>query len=122
VILWIDAQLSSALARWIRETFGAVLAWDSGYSASKTRGLARLDALAGQKGVPLVHVVADTHTVASGLLWYRNPRQVLDAARTGASTLSTSAPLPAELAEVLQRPKFAQHLARANVTPHTFFV
>jgi putative PIN family toxin of toxin-antitoxin system len=44
---------------------------------------------------------------------------VLDAARTGAITLSTSAALLAELAEVLQRPKFAQRLARANVTPHT---
>jgi putative PIN family toxin of toxin-antitoxin system len=66
-----------------------------------------------------VHVVADTNTVVSGLLWYGNPRQVLDAARTGVITLSTSASLLAELAEVLQRPKFAQRLARANVTPHT---
>jgi putative PIN family toxin of toxin-antitoxin system len=32
-------------------------------------------------------------------------------------TLSTSGPLLAELAEVLQRPKFAQRLAQANVTP-----
>ena len=68
---------------------------------------------------PPVHVVADTNTVVSGLLWYGNPRQVLDAARTGVITLSTSASLLAELAEVLQRPKFAQRLARANVTPYT---
>ena len=66
-----------------------------------------------------MHVVADTNTVVSGLLWYGNPRQVLDAARTGVITLSISAPLLAELAEVLQRPKFAQRLVRANVTPHT---
>jgi putative PIN family toxin of toxin-antitoxin system len=66
-----------------------------------------------------VHVVADTNTVVSGLLWYGNPRQALDAAPTGAITLSTSASLLAELAEVLQRPKFAQRLARANLTPHT---
>jgi uncharacterized protein len=33
--------------------------------------------------------------------------------------LSTSAPFLTELAEVLQRPKFAQRLARANVTSHT---
>jgi uncharacterized protein len=65
-----------------------------------------------------VHVVTDTNTVVSGLLWYGPPRQVLDAARTGMLTLSTSAPLLAELAEVLQRPKFAQRLAQANVTPH----
>jgi putative PIN family toxin of toxin-antitoxin system len=66
-----------------------------------------------------VHVVADTNTVISELLWHGNPRQVLDAARTGAITLSTSAALLVELAEVLQRPKFAQRLARGNVTPHT---
>ena len=66
-----------------------------------------------------MHVVADTNTIVSGLLWYGNPRQVLDAARTGVITLATSAPLLAELAEVLQRPKFAQRLARANVTSRT---
>lgn len=66
-----------------------------------------------------MHVVADTNTVISGLLWYGPPRQVLDAARTGTIALSTSASLLAELVEVLQRPKFAQRLARANITPHT---
>jgi len=66
-----------------------------------------------------VHVVADTNTVISGLLWHGPPRQVLDAARTGTLALSTSAALLAELAEVLQRPKFAERLARANVTPYT---
>jgi putative PIN family toxin of toxin-antitoxin system len=44
---------------------------------------------------------------------------VLDAVRAGTITLSTSAPLLAELTEVLQRPKFAQRLAHAHVTPHT---
>ena len=72
-----------------------------------------------RKGVPPVHVVADTNTVVSGLLWYGNPRQVLDTARTGVIMLSTSAPLLAALGEVLQRRKFAQRLAHANVTPHT---
>lgn len=66
-----------------------------------------------------MHVVADTNTIVSGLLWYGNPRQVLAAARTGVITLATSAPLLAELADVLQRPKFAQRLARANATAHT---
>ena len=65
-----------------------------------------------------MHVVADTNTVISGLLWHGPPRQVLDAARTGTLALSTSAALLAELAEVLQRPKFAERLARANVTPY----
>jgi putative PIN family toxin of toxin-antitoxin system len=47
---------------------------------------------------------------------------VLDAARTGTIALFTSASLLAELAEVLQRPTFAQRLARANVPPHTLVV
>lgn len=66
-----------------------------------------------------MHVVADTNTIVSGLLWYGNPRQVLDAARTGVVTLATSATLLAELADVLQRPKFAQRLARAHITAST---
>ena len=66
-----------------------------------------------------MHVVADTNTIVSGLLWYGNPRQVLDAARTGVVTLATSATLLAELADVLQRPKFAQRLARACVPAST---
>jgi uncharacterized protein len=72
-----------------------------------------------RKSVLPVHMVADTNTIVSGLLWHGSPRQVLDAARTGLNALSTSAPLLAELAEVLQHPKFAQRLARASVTPHT---
>jgi hypothetical protein len=72
-----------------------------------------------RKGARPVHVVADTNTIVSRLLWYGNPRRVLDAARTGAIPLSTSASLLAELAEVLQRPRLAQRLVQANVTPHT---
>jgi predicted nucleic acid-binding protein len=48
-----------------------------------------------------VHVVADTKTVVSGPLWHGPPRKVLDAVRTGTITLSASAFLLAELAEVL---------------------
>ena len=66
-----------------------------------------------------MRVVADTNTVVSGLLWRGNPRQVLDAARDGTLQLYTSATLLAELDEVLQRPKFAQRLALAEVTPRT---
>jgi len=64
-------------------------------------------------------VVADTNTVVSGLLWHGPPRQVLDAARAGTLQLYTTAVLLAELDEVLQRPKFAQHLTLAGVTTHT---
>lgn len=66
-----------------------------------------------------MRVVADTSTVVSGLLWHGNPWQVLEAARGGILQLYTSAALLAEIAEVLQRPKFAQRLSAANVASHT---
>jgi putative PIN family toxin of toxin-antitoxin system len=44
---------------------------------------------------------------------------VLDAARSGTLQLYTTAALLAELDEVLQRPKFAQRLLLADVTPQT---
>jgi uncharacterized protein len=69
-----------------------------------------------------VRVVADTNTVVSGLLWRGAPRQVLDAARAGILELYTSAVLLAELVDVLQRPKFAQRLTLAEVTPQTLVV
>ncbi|HKP87968.1 MAG TPA: putative toxin-antitoxin system toxin component, PIN family [Blastocatellia bacterium] len=64
-----------------------------------------------------MRVVADTNVVVSGLLWQGAPRQVLDAGRTGAIDLFTSAVLLAELEEVLEREKFAERLARVNVGP-----
>lgn len=64
-----------------------------------------------------MRVVADTNTVVSGLLWHGAPRQVLDVARAGTLELYTSALLLAELADVLQGPKFAQRLTLVDVTP-----
>ena len=43
-----------------------------------------------------MRVVADTNTIVSGLLWHGPPRRVLDAARSGALHLYTSATLLAE--------------------------
>jgi putative PIN family toxin of toxin-antitoxin system len=63
-----------------------------------------------------VRVVADTNTVVSGLLWRGNPRQVLEAARTGTLQLYTTTSLLAEIEDVLQRPKFAHRLSLASVT------
>ena len=69
---------------------------------------------------------------SGGLAWLRTAALELlteaeveaetHAARTGTIALFTSASLLAELAEVLQHPKFAQRLARANVSPHTLVV
>ena len=66
-----------------------------------------------------LRTVADTNTVVSGLLWYGNPRRVLDAAREGKLQLYTTAALLAEIDEVLQRPKFAQRLSLAGVSSRT---
>ena len=67
-----------------------------------------------------MRVVADTNTVVSGLLWHGNPRQVLEAARSGTLQLYTSAALLGEIEEILQRPKFAQRLSLAGVTSHKY--
>jgi putative PIN family toxin of toxin-antitoxin system len=57
-----------------------------------------------------MHVVIDTNTVISGLLWGGPPRLVLDAARVGRISLFTTRALLAELDEVLHRRKFAHRL------------
>jgi len=48
-----------------------------------------------------VRVVLDTNVVVSGLLWHNTPRRLLDAVRAGRLSAFTSAPLLAELADVL---------------------
>ena len=64
-----------------------------------------------------MRAVADTNVVVSGLLWHGPSRQILDAARSGAVELFTSAALLAELEEVLSREKFLERLKRAQVQP-----
>ncbi len=61
-------------------------------------------------------VVADTNTVISGLLWRGAPRELLELARSGKITLYTSPDLLAELADVLERDKFASRLKAAQTT------
>ena len=46
-----------------------------------------------RKGVPPMHVVAETNTVVSGLLWHGTTGQMPGAARMETIALSTSAPL-----------------------------
>lgn len=70
------------------------------------------------RGAPPMRTVVDTNLIVSGLLWHGAPRQVLDGAREGKLSLFTSAILLAELEDVLQRDKFAERLAQANVTAH----
>ena len=63
-----------------------------------------------------MRVIADTNIVVSGLLWTGGPRLLLDAARAGVIELVTSPVLLEELADVLQRPKFADRLRQAHVS------
>ncbi len=60
--------------------------------------------------------VLDTNVVASALLWGGTPWQLLLAARTGQIRLYTSAPLLAELANILTRPKFEPKLAASGLS------
>jgi len=69
-----------------------------------------------------VRGVADTNIAVSALLWHGPPRDVLQAARTGDLRLFTTAALLAELQDVLARPKFAERLKRAGVTPDELVV
>ena len=62
-----------------------------------------------------MHVVLDTNTVISGLLWHGPPRQILNLAREGKLTLFASSAMLAELGNVLQREKFAERLNIAGV-------
>ncbi len=66
-----------------------------------------------------MRVVADTNVVVSGLFWRGPSRFVLDAARTGAIQLFTTAPLLAELEDVLNRPKFLSKITQADATPRS---
>jgi uncharacterized protein len=57
-----------------------------------------------------MRLVLDTNVVASALLWDGPPRRLLQAGRGEAVRLFTRAPLIAELADVLARPKFAKKI------------
>jgi putative PIN family toxin of toxin-antitoxin system len=62
-----------------------------------------------------MRIVADTNIIVSGLFWQGPPRRILDATRQRAVQLATSPELLAELARVLNRPKFAQALKQAGL-------
>lgn len=64
-----------------------------------------------------MRIVVDTNIVVSALLWGGPPRAVLTAAREQRITLYTSAPLIAELEDVLSRNKLARRFAAIGRTP-----
>ncbi len=64
-----------------------------------------------------VRLVLDTNIVVSGLIWGGVPHRLLDLGRDGKVTLFTSSLLLNELAEVLERGKFAAMLTSQEITP-----
>jgi hypothetical protein len=64
-----------------------------------------------------MRIVADTNVVVSALLWGGPPRAILVAAREQRIALFTSAPLIAELEDVLGRAKLARRFAAIGRTP-----
>lgn len=63
-----------------------------------------------------MRVVLDTNTVVSALLWNSLPRRLLQAAREGRFEVFTSAPLLAELADVLGRAKFKAKIEASGLS------
>ena len=64
-----------------------------------------------------MRAVVDTNVLLSGLFWHGTPHVLLEQARGGALTLVSSLSLLAEIAEVLNRPKFRAILNRSNTDP-----
>jgi uncharacterized protein len=63
-----------------------------------------------------MRLVLDTNVVVSGLLWDGPPRRILNVGRGEDVELFSSAPLPAELTDVLSRPKFEKKIAASLLT------
>lgn len=63
-----------------------------------------------------MRLVLETNVVVSGLLWDGAPRSLLQLARENRVDLITSAPLLAELTNILERDKFTQKIAVSMLT------
>jgi uncharacterized protein len=63
-----------------------------------------------------VRLVLDTNVVTSAILWGGLPRQLLQAGREKRVELLTSAPLLAELTDILGRRKFDKKIAASTLT------
>lgn len=63
-----------------------------------------------------MRLVIDTNVLLSALLWRSTPHALLEQARDGVATLISSPTLLAELANVLERPKFDAILVKSNTS------
>lgn len=68
-----------------------------------------------------MRLVIDTNVLLSALLWRSTPHALLEQARNGVVTLISSPVLLAELAEVLERPKFDAMLAKSGTSRAELF-
>lgn len=68
-----------------------------------------------------MHLVLDTNTALSGLLWGGVLGQLIDAAEQQRIELASSTALLAELQSVLSRPKFARQFAQRGLVPADVF-
>ena len=64
-----------------------------------------------------MRAVVDTNVLLSGLFWRGRPHALIEQVRAGALTLISSPALLAELAEVMNRPKFHAIIVRSNTDP-----
>ena len=64
-----------------------------------------------------MRAVVDTNVLLSGFFWSGRPHALMELVRAGTLTLISSPALLAELAEVMNRPKFKAIVARSNVDP-----
>lgn len=65
----------------------------------------------------MIRAVLDTNIIISGSLWGGTPRQIMQAIAHQQLKPITSEALLEELAEVIQRPKFAERLKKISRTP-----
>ena len=68
-----------------------------------------------------MRLVIDTNVLLSALLWRSRPHALLEQARNGVVTLISSPALLAELAEVLERPKFDAMLSKSDTSRAQLF-
>ena len=64
-----------------------------------------------------MRAVLDTNVLLSGLFWRGTPHALIEQVRAGALTMISRPSLLAELADVLNRPKFQAILSRSNTDP-----
>ena len=64
-----------------------------------------------------MRAVLDTNVLLSGLFWRGTPHALIEQVRAGALTMMSRPSLLAELADVLNRPKFQAILSRSNTDP-----